>query len=370
MENMPAPVVSAEAHEPSGFLHDLAWFFSGAVLPMGSLSFYRKATKRSVGFAILFFFTFTIFISILATISLGVTMAEAVNRIHQAYAQGQIPNITISGGVATVDGPQPAIFLDQRSGSNTLLVAADTTGRLTQIDQSVYSQGFLLTRTELHILSKNQGYQRVPLSELQTAFSADPININEQTVSTAWVTFSAAISVLAFIGLVLWNSVVRLMIIAMLALILWGVWSLFRRNIGYGPFIITGLYAIVPAIYLSHLFSRSQASFPFLQTILLMIFWVVGLVGALSDEKFFAMPIPARLWTALIGVPMLLWLILDMFAKLPSPTGEIILWALVVMTGAMLAIVRLYFHLTGMQSPPAPVQPIPPQSPAPPSLAP
>ncbi len=370
MENVSARAVAAEENPPSGFLNGLAWFFSGAVLPMGSLSFYRKATKRSVGFAILFFFTFTIFITILTTINVAVSMTTMVGDIHQAYARGQIPSITISGGVATVNGPQPAIFMDERSGGNTLLIAADTTGRLSGIDQSVYSQGMLLTRDELHILSANQGYQRLPLSEINAAFNTDPILINEQTASNAWVTFSAIMVILAFIGLVLWNSVIRLMIIAMLALVLWGIGTLIKPKIGFGPFIITGLYAIVPAIYISHLFSRSQASFPFLQTILLMIFWAAALIGALSNEKFLAVRIPSRLWTALIGVPMLLWLIIDMFAKLPSPTGEIILWALVVLTGTALVAVRLYFHLTAMQPSAAPVQPSPPQSPAPPAITP
>ncbi len=366
MDAVPAPAVATEENAPSGFLYGLAWFFSGAVLPLGSLSFYRKAAKRSVGSAILFFFAFTIFITILTTINIGVSMAQVINDIHGAYARGQIPTITISGGIATVYGPQPAIFLDQRSGSNTMLMAADTTGRLTQIDQSVYSQGFLLTRTELIMLTTSQGYQRIPLSEVQAGFNVDPININEQTVSSAWVA-SVIISVLVFIGLLLWNSVVRLMIIAVLALVLWGIGTLLRPKVGFGPFIITGLYAIVPAVYLSHLFSRSQAAFPFLQTILLMIFWVAGLFGALSDEKFLAMRVPARLWTALLGVPMLLWLIIDLFAKLPSPTGEIILWAVVGLTGLALIVVRLYFHLTAMQPPAGPVQPIPPQAPAPPT---
>ena len=363
MEISSAPAVAVQKSAPSGFLHELAWFFSGAVLPLGSLSFYREAARRKVGIAILFFFTFTILITILTTISVAVGMAGFVSEIRQAYQRGTVPAITIRAGVAQVDGPQPAIFFNDRTSQGAILVAADTTGRLTEIDRSRYTQGVLLTRTELHILNPNQGYQRVPLSDLNTMFNQDPLLINEQTVSTAWVTFSAVVAVLVFIGLVLWNSVVRLMIIAMLALILWGIGTLFRPKVGFGPFIITGLYAIVPAIYISHLFNRSNVTFPGLQTVLLLIFWAAALIGALSDEKFFRAPRSLRLWTALIGLPMLIWLIVDMFAKLPTPAGEIALWAVVALTGAVLIGVRLYFHLTEMQPP---AQPAPPQSPVPP----
>jgi uncharacterized protein DUF1189 len=363
MEISSAPAAVAQKSAPSGFLRELAWFFSGAVLPLGSLSFYREAARRKVGLAILFFFTFTILITILITISIGVAMAGFVSEIRQAYQRGTVPAITIRGGVAQVDGPQPAIFLNDRTSQGAILVAADTTGRLTGIDQSRYNQGLLLTRTELHILNANQGYQRVPLSDLNTMFNQDPLVINEQTVSTAWVTFSAVVTVFVFIGLVLWNSVVRLMIIAMLALILWGIVSLFRPNVGYGPFIITGIYAIVPAIYISHLFSRSGVTFPGVQTVLLLIFWALALFGALSNEKFFHVDRVSRLWTALLGVPMLIWLIVDMYAKLPTPAGEIALWAVVALTVAVLIGVRLYFHLTEIQPP---AQPAPPQAPVPP----
>lgn len=367
MEISSVPVATDEKNASPGFLHELGWFLSGAVLPMGSLSFYREAARRRVGTAILFFFSFTIFITIISTIGLAVTMAGFVREIRQAYEQGRVPAITIGGGVAQVDGPQPAIFLNDRTSRGAILVAADTTGQLTEIDQSQYTQGFLLTRTELHMLTPSQGYQRLPLSALNTLFNRDPLIIDEQTVSAAWVTFSAIFSVLAFIGLVLWNSVVRLMILAVLALVLWGIGSLIRPKVGFGPYIITGLYAIVPAIYISHVFSKSGVSLPGLQTTLLLIFWAAGLVGALSDMKFFRSEGYARLWTALLGVPMLVWFIVDMLVTLPTPGAQIALWAVLALTGAALIGVRLYFHLVEMQPP---AQPVPPQPPLPPQTMP
>jgi uncharacterized protein DUF1189 len=349
MDVVSEPAAVMESSPRSGFLSDLAWLFSGAVLPIGSLWFYRKATQRSVGLAVLFFFVFTVIITIVSTITIGVAMAGAVRNIRAAYQQGRIPEIIIAGGVAQVSGPQPAILLDDRTSRGAIFVAVDTTGEISSIDESRYTQGFLLTRTELHILNPSQGYQRVPLSELNKLFGKDSLVINEESVSGAWVAFSAIMTVLIFIGLVLWNSIVRLMIVATLALIFWGIATLFRPKIGFGPFIITGLYAVVPAVYLSHLFTRSQVSFPGLQTILLLLFWTAGLVASLSQYKYFTQERSPRLWTALIGVPMLAWFIVDGFANLPSPGAQIALWAIALLTGLGLAGLRLYFHLQDMQ---------------------
>ncbi len=359
MELPSEPAVAAQPARRSSFLENVAWFFSGAVLPLGSFSFYRSAARRAVGLAVLFFVVFTIFISILTTITVAVGMGSVVSYIHEGYSSGKVPTITISNGIAEVSGPQPLVLLDEETSNGPTLMAIDTTGRLQEIDSSRYSQGFLLTRNELHVLNTNGRYQRLPLSEINALFERDPLVIDEQGITNAWAALGAIVTILALIGLVLWNTLVRLMIIAMLALIFWGIGSLFKPKIGYGPFIITGLYAIVPAIYISHLFSRVQASFPGLQTMLLVLFWAGGLVAVLSENRFFSAERPMRLWTALIGVPMLLWFIVDMFANLPSPGGQITLWALTALTIVALICVRLYFHLTAEQ-PAAPAAPLPP----------
>ncbi len=365
MELPSEPSAAVQPASAPGFLENVAWFFSGAVLPMGSLSFYRNATRRTVGLAVLFFIVFTVFISVLTTITVGIGMADVVSYIHDGYASGRIPTITISNGMAQVDGPQPLVLLDEETSNGSTLMAIDTTGRLQEIDQSRYVQGFLLTRYELHVLNNTGRYQRMPLSEINAMFSSDPLIINEQSITNAWVTLGAVITILALIGLVLWNTVVRLMIIAMIALILWGIGSLFKPKIGFGPFIVTGLYAIVPAIYVSHLLTRSEASFPGLQTLLLMVFWAAGLLAALSGGKFFTDERPMHLWTALIGLPMVVWFIVDMFAKLPSPGAQIALWVLTVLTMVVLICVRLYLRLSA-SAPAGPATPAPPAAPLPP----
>jgi hypothetical protein len=54
---------------------------------------------------------------------------------------------------------------------------------------------------------------------------------------------------------------------------------------------------------------------------------------------------------------MLLLYVVDMFVKLPDPGGKIALWVVTALTILALVVLRLYFHLTSMQAPPAPSAP-------------
>lgn len=345
--------------EGTGCLNELGWFFSGAVLPLGSFSFYRKASKHSVGSVILFFIAFTLVISSLLTIKVGAAMFSVVGEIQKAYAEGTIPEITITHGIAEVNGEQPAVLINNvDSNGDRLLIAADTTGQITHIDEDRFDQGFLLTRTELHMLTNQNGYQVVPLSQVNASFEKDPIIINAETVTQAWSATSIIVVIVAFLFLALWHIVIRLMIIALFGLLMWGIISLARPNTGFGPVIISGLYAIVPAIYLSHLFSRSGISLPGFQTFFLMVFWIIGIVASLSRSAFFSADRPIRLWTAWLGLPMLILFVVDIFTKFPSPYGPIVLWIITLLTWAVLIGVRLFFRFNDPKTEP-PVMPEP-----------
>jgi hypothetical protein len=336
-----------------GCIAELGWFFSGAVLPMSSLAFYRKASQKSVGSAILFFFFFTSVIACLLTTAVGIALFSASDGIQSAYKSGKIPEITITHGIAEVKGQQPIILLNGTSQQGSrIIVAVDTTGKLTGIDKTRYDQGFLLTRTELYIL--NQGrYQNLPLSEINTMFKQDPLIINADTMTQAWQIFSLIFVIVVFIFLGLWHFVFRLMVIAMFALIIWGIVSLMRSNIGFGPIIISGLYAIVPAIYISHLFSRIGFTFPGLQTLFLFIFWVIGLAASLMDHPLLKTERPLRLWTALIGTPMLILFIVDLIHTIPAPYGPVSLWLVTILTIITIAAIRLFFRYKDNQPAPA-----------------
>jgi len=153
---------------------------------------------------------------------------------------------------------------------------------------------------------------------------------------------------------VLWNSIVRLMFIAMIALVLWGIVSLFRPKLSFGNFVVGGLYGIVPAIYLSYLLGRIGVSFLGLQTIILGVFWLLALLACLVKEKFFSAEYPLRLWTALIGVPMVLFMIVDLFMPLESVYWKVALWGVALLTGTVLVGLRLFFRIRDMRAvPPA-----------------
>jgi hypothetical protein len=357
-ENITPEVQMNTKTNSTGCLGEVGWFFGGAVLPMASLTFYRKAAQKSVGSAVLFFVVFTIFISALVTVNFGMDMYSVTAGIQEAYAKGEVPEITISHGVAEVDGEQPFILFNGRdTNGQSILVAVDTTGRITEIDTDRFDQGLLLTRTELHVLNAQNGYQVAPLSELHDMFDKDPIIIDAESVSRLWTLISITVMSVGFIFLVLWYTVVRLMIISVIALVLWGIVSLMRPKTEFGPIIITGLYALVPAVYLAHLFSRSGMRLPGFQTIFLLGFWIIGLVGVFADALMTPDERPMRLWTALIGLPMLTLYVVDLFVEFPALGGIAALWLVTLLTVLTLACLRLFFRFTDKRPPQPPLEP-------------
>lgn len=332
---------SANPQEPkpagTGCLGELGWFIGGFILPLGSFSYYRKAAAKSAGQAILFFFLFTITASFLASIGLGVTMQAAGRDIRQSFEDGTMPEIVIRNGVAEVDGPQPIILADMRDDSSQrIIIIIDTTGKTRQIDSSKYDQGLLLKERELHLLNQNGEYQVLPLEDLNTMFETDTIVIDADSATRGWRVFTISFAVIAFIGLILWNSIVRLMFISLVALALWGGVSLFRPDTGFGPVIISGIYSFVPAVYISHLLGRAGLYVPCLQTVLFLSAWIIALFVTFNSSDFFTVERPSRLWRAFLGVPFLLVLAADLI--LAFTYGEIVSWVLFILTGFALAV--------------------------------
>lgn len=303
------PAQAAGTPPGNGFLNELGWLSAAFVLPAASLSFYRRVQRRSTGSAILFFMLFMLAITLVATVGIVLQLSQVSTVIRGAFDSGRVPEITIRGGVATVKGPQPAILID----SNGTFVAIDTTGKLREIDRERYSNAFLLTATDLKILSSTQGAQSLPLSELQKVFNQDPLVINAESMARLWQGLTLVLAVVVFFGLLIWNLLVRLLYLALLALLVQLVLSLFNRKIPYGLILSVGIYAFVPVIYLMYIIGRLTTAFFLLQTLLLLIAWGVGLAAALapSGRDFIGPDRPLRAWRALVGVPWLLVLGVD-----------------------------------------------------------
>lgn len=301
---------TAEQASSQGCLEELGWLGAGFVLPCGSFTFYRHAVRRKIGFALLFFLVFTSAITVLATLNVGTTMVTGAREIRGAFERGEVPEVVIEDGIATVDATQPLVLLE--SEEEGIIVVLDTTGEYTRIDSERYEQGMLLTRESLHVV--NQGdYQVIDLDDLNAMFSDDRIVIDKDTVTSAWGGLSVIISILSFVGLAIWHVVIRLGYLLVLALGIWLVTMLIRPGTDFAPVLVAGLYACVPAFYVRHVLGRLNLGIIFLQTIILIPIWGLALYAAIGEQgpDLLIGARRPRLWRALLGLPLLLFLALD-----------------------------------------------------------
>ena len=301
---MTSEIARPQSQPSSGCLQEIGWLGMGFVLPCASLTFYRRAIRRRLILAVLFFLLFTLIIAGLTTVFLGRTMGEVGRELAAALAEEDFPEITIRGGTAEVDAPQPLILVNEPG----TLIVLDTTGQYTELDPVRVDQGLLLTHNSVHLISDNE-YQVLPLDELQAIFNRDPLVINAGTLQRAWSTFGLIFTLIAGGALVLWHMLVRFMILVTLAVIVWGVISIFRSGTSFSPILIAGIYALVPAFYLDHLIGLLGIPLPGLQTFLLLVFWgtALGLLHFLPDKDRTQQP-DLRGWRAWIGLPMLITL--------------------------------------------------------------
>lgn len=336
----------------SGCLNELGWLGAGFVMPCASLMLYRRAARRRVIWAALFFLLFSLVLTTLTTINIGTAMFSARKDIQQVFDTGEMPEITIRDGVATTDAEQPLVLLDEER----TIIMIDTDSTYRQIDRSRYDRGILLTSHSLHLLDNNGRYQEMRLRDLNEAFG-NPIIINADSVNRFWIGFSAIATVLVFFALVVWNTLVRFMYVTMLALVIWGAISLFRRDTGFGLVLNTGLYAIVPAVYAHYLLGRLGVQFITLQTMLLLPVWAIALVAALAEpgSGFLRDERPLRSWRALIGMPMLLVFALDVV--LAWPKGKFVVWPVALLTFVVLLAVGVWTAMRREEHESVPLEP-------------
>jgi hypothetical protein len=323
--------------EPQGCLTEIGWLGMGFVMPFASLTFYRQATRRRVFSAILFFVLFTVVASTLVSLNIGRVLLVSGSSIRDRYESGTLPVITIKDGVASVDPPSPFVLLDQ----NGQVVIIDTTGQYKEIDRSRYYQGFLLAKTSLHVLSRGQ-YQVLPLSQLNTLFNKNPIVIDADTVSSFWLVVSIFIVLFIFFMLIIWNTVIRFMIITTIDVLLWGIASLLRPKTGFGSILIASLYALVPTVVLDYILGLVKINFIGLQTLLLLVFTVIVLIALLSKKESVSQPHTLRAWRSFIGIPFLIALAVS--ATFSWPKNPLFIWMVAILTIGVLAVVGYITH--------------------------
>jgi hypothetical protein len=309
----PAGAPTTPPPNPSpGCLASISSFFAGFVLACVSPAFYANAIRRKAVVAVLFIFLFGSTITCLQTASLFLAFVKAGAEIPKALERSQFPDIRISRGIAEISGPQPFVIAD----SAQYLFVLDTSGVYTTIDPFEYEQGMLLTRTKFVVLNNGGRLQEVRLSDLQRSLGVDPIELNSRSITAMWATFSVVLGLIIAACLFLWNTVIQLAYLMLLAGVMWGITALIRPGAAFGPVFITGLYALVPATYGQFLLSQARFDFCGLFTLLLLISWATALITATSAPgaapasgtflNYLRADRPVRAWRALIGLPLLI----------------------------------------------------------------
>lgn len=277
MEYSPS-INSEQNQETSGFLDKIIWLLKGFVFPIWSRPFYRKAAGKSMGAALIFLLAFAIFQSIFSTISVALNLSQFEREIERAYLNGEIPDISIENGRATASGSGQYMIENGRQ-----VIAIDTTGVTREIDTDRFSEGFLLTSDEFHLVNED-GYQVLPLSDLNKTFG-NPIVLDAASVTGFWGKISLIIAVIVLGGGLLFFSLGRFVYLALLGLLVWGAVSISHKGFDFGKILITGIYANVPTTYLMFILRKVGFTFFGLRGILLFVIWGVAIAYVLKVEN-------------------------------------------------------------------------------------
>ncbi len=299
---------SSPQENDENWLQKFLWQFASFILPVFSLTFYRIARRKRFSRALVFFVIFSTALSALFTLRTVRIITDLDTEIQAALESGDFPVITIRSGIASVDAPQPLVLLDQAGQ----LFVIDTSGRYTDIDPDKYREGILLTRTELIVLDSTDQRQSLQLSELNDLFNTNLIVIDEGFLISAWNRLSRIAVGVAGFGLWIWNFFIRLMVLVLVGLLIWGSVSVLRSQMDFATIMITGLYAVVPALYVHYLLGRVGLTLPGLQTMLLMLIWMgISIVNLDRVDPPSTTQQRELLRMTPIGVPMVLVLAWD-----------------------------------------------------------
>lgn len=273
-----SPINQQEDQAPANLSEKFIWLLKGFIFPIWSRPYYREATTKPMGAALVFLLVFAVLQSIVTTGSVALSLSQFGREIEAAYLKGDVPNIIIENGIATVSGSGIYIIENYRQ-----IIAVDTTGSMQEIDTTLYSEGFLLTRDELHLVNED-GYQVLPLSDFNKAFG-NPIILDAANVTNLWSRIALVIDIIVLGGGFLFFSLGRFVYLALLGLIVWGVVSINNKGYDFGKVLITGIYANVPTTYLMFILRKLGISFFGLRGVILFVIWGVAMAYVLKMEK-------------------------------------------------------------------------------------
>jgi hypothetical protein len=145
-----------------------------------------------------------------------------------------------------------------------------------------------------------------------------------------------------FFMLIIWNTVIRFMIITTIDVLLWGIASLLRPKTGFGSILIASLYALVPTVVLDYILGLVKINFIGLQTLLLLVFTVIVLIALLSKKESVSQPHTLRAWRSFIGIPFLIALAVS--ATFSWRKNPLFIWMVAILTIGVLAVVGYITH--------------------------
>jgi hypothetical protein len=306
----------------------LAFMGAAPILSGFSPSFYRHANRQRLYVVVAFFLVFSLLLAGVHTLRVGYELRDARQDVAEAFETGDIPEITLQNGTVTVAGPEPYIAVDDGRS----LIVVDTTGQYTGSELRNYDSGVIVTRDTIYSLDDAGRLEVTRLASIQQ-WLPEKFTINARLGQF----FLNLVEGTAFVGLIIWHAVIRPLYITLLALGVWAVAALVRRETSYKAVLMTGLLATVPTLYVDYLFSRIDASFFGMFTLILLVLWAFGLVAAVGYRRsghWLRGVRSLRPWRAAIGLPMLVVLALDVIYRWPD--GATILWSTAGVTAVIL----------------------------------
>lgn len=269
-----------QADQPEGgkerSAEKLIWLLKGFIYPLWNRPYYKEAAKRGMGLTLVFLLFFAILQTIVTTTTVASSLSRLSTEIKQAYESGKIPDIRIENGIASTSGSGKYLIEDNRQ-----LVGIDTTGATSAIDTSRFSEGILVTRTEVHLVNQD-GYQIISLTDLNQTFG-NPIVLDSASVTRLWSRIAVFIDLAVFFGGYLFYSVGRFIYLVVLGLVVWAAVSLSKKGVDFAPVLITGIFANVPTTYLMFLLRIIGFTFFGLRALLLFGIWGIAIAYVLKE---------------------------------------------------------------------------------------
>lgn len=313
----------------------LLFYASALVLPCMSPSFYYHASKRKLAHAIVFLLAFGMILASVKMLSIAGAMQTVRRSVTDLFASTRVPSITISEGYAKIDSPQPVVLAD----SQEMLIVLDSTGAYDgdELRTGRPNGGLIVSRDQVTLLNEQGETLIIPFSGLKR-WPWFNLRI-DASVAARLVLVTQLI---LFVGWALWFTWIRLMYLGLLATLVSALSSLSNRHIDISTLLITGIFATVPATYMSHLFEQMGGALYGRFTLFLMLAWATGLVAVILPRKegdLLRGRRPLRPWRALAGVPLLLAMALEPLYH--GPNAPVIL----AVAGVVTALLFLLFTL-------------------------